>query len=91
MSTKGRPKTMAGRKPVSLTAEQVEAVENFRFAHRFKTESDAIRRLIDIGLGAEPILRDLLRLFESFPGEPDPDQQKWIAILRKLLGLPEAG
>jgi Arc/MetJ-type ribon-helix-helix transcriptional regulator len=48
----GRPKTMASRKPVSLPPELAQAVEDFRFANRFKTESDAIRRLIELGLDA---------------------------------------
>jgi Arc/MetJ-type ribon-helix-helix transcriptional regulator len=41
---------MATRKPVSLPLELAKAVEDYRFANRFKTESDAIRRLIELGL-----------------------------------------
>jgi Arc/MetJ-type ribon-helix-helix transcriptional regulator len=48
----GRPKTMAARKPVSLPSELAQAVDEYRFANRFKAESDAIRRLIELGLGA---------------------------------------
>jgi Arc/MetJ-type ribon-helix-helix transcriptional regulator len=48
----GRPKTMATRKPVSLPPELAKAVEDYRFANRFKTESDAIRELIELGLKA---------------------------------------
>ncbi len=48
----GRPKTMAGRKIVSLTPELQKAVEDFRFEQRIKTESDALRRLIELGLQA---------------------------------------
>jgi len=48
----GRPKTMVSRKPVSLPPELSQAVEDFRFANRFKTESDAIRHLIELGLEA---------------------------------------
>ena len=47
-----RPKTMATRKIVSLPPELAEAVEDFRFAQRMKTESDAIRQLIELGLKA---------------------------------------
>ncbi len=43
---------MAARKQVSLTPEVEEAVDEYRFANRFKTESDAIRRLIELGLEA---------------------------------------
>jgi Arc/MetJ-type ribon-helix-helix transcriptional regulator len=48
----GRKKEMATRKPVSLTPELATAVDNYRFANRFKTESDAIRKLIELGLDA---------------------------------------
>jgi Arc/MetJ-type ribon-helix-helix transcriptional regulator len=43
---------MATRKPVSLTPEMAEAVEDYRFLHRYKTESDAIRHLLELGLEA---------------------------------------
>lgn len=52
MSKIGRPKTMAARKQVSLPSDLDAEVEEFRFANRFKTESDAIRRLIELGLEA---------------------------------------
>jgi Arc/MetJ-type ribon-helix-helix transcriptional regulator len=48
----GRPKRVATRKPVSLPPELAKAVEDYRFANRFKTESDAIRLLIELGLKA---------------------------------------
>lgn len=40
------------RKLVSLPRAMVEAIEDFRFAQRIKTESEAIRRLIELGLEA---------------------------------------
>lgn len=40
------------RKLVSLPKPMVQAVEDFRFKHRIKTESEAIRRLIEAGLKA---------------------------------------
>ena len=38
------------RKLVSLPNAMVQAIEDFRFRERVKTESEAIRRLIEIGL-----------------------------------------
>jgi hypothetical protein len=35
---------------VSLPAELAQAIEDYRFAHRLKTEAEAIRRLIEAGL-----------------------------------------
>jgi metal-responsive CopG/Arc/MetJ family transcriptional regulator len=43
---------MEARKMVSLPAELAERVDDCRFAHRLKTEADAIRRLIQLSLEA---------------------------------------
>lgn len=40
------------RKLVSLPNSMVQAIEDFRFRERVKTESEAIRRLIELGLEA---------------------------------------
>ncbi|MBX6745234.1 MAG: hypothetical protein IRY87_24630 [Acetobacteraceae bacterium] len=40
------------RKLVSLSRPLVQAIEDFRFQNRIKTESEAIRRLIELGLQA---------------------------------------
>lgn len=48
----GRRKTMATRKPVSMPADLAQAVDDFRFAMRYNSESDAIRRLLELGLDA---------------------------------------
>jgi Arc/MetJ-type ribon-helix-helix transcriptional regulator len=47
-----RPKTGDTRKMVTLPAELAQAIEEYRFANRFKTEAEAIRRLIEAGLQA---------------------------------------
>jgi hypothetical protein len=51
-----RPKILddAKRKMVSVPAALAEAIENYRFANRLKTEAEAIRRLIELGLGKAP-------------------------------------
>jgi hypothetical protein len=41
------------RKLVSLPRQMVQAIEDYRFANRVTTESEAIRRLIEAGLRAE--------------------------------------
>jgi hypothetical protein len=43
---------MDTRKIFSLPAELAEQVEDYRFAHRLKTEAEAIRRLVKLGLEA---------------------------------------
>ncbi|MEW5993330.1 MAG: hypothetical protein AB1744_02915 [Candidatus Zixiibacteriota bacterium] len=49
-----KPKTMCGRKMVSLPTETWQRVEDYRFECRYRTESDAIRALIANGLAASP-------------------------------------
>ena len=43
---------MAGRKIVSLPSDMEKAVEDYRFENRISSESDAIRRLLELGLTA---------------------------------------
>ncbi len=42
------------RKLVSLPRALVQAIDDYRFGERIKTESEAIRRLIELGLKAVP-------------------------------------
>lgn len=46
------------RKALGFTAEQWERVRAFRFEHRFGTEAEAVRRLLDLGL--EAVAQNLL-------------------------------
>ena len=48
----GRPSTAPVRKQVNLPAELAEAIDEYRFANRFTSESESIRRLIELGLKA---------------------------------------
>lgn len=50
-----KPKIMVTRKIVSLPPDTAEAVDEYRFQHRVKTESEAIRRLIELGLEAAKV------------------------------------
>jgi hypothetical protein len=47
-----RSKNMEARKMVSLPPSLAEQVEDYRFENRLKTEADAIRRLLQLGLEA---------------------------------------
>ena len=49
----GRSKSMETRKIVSLPAELAQAIEDYRFTNRLKTEAEAIRQLIEAGLSAK--------------------------------------
>ncbi len=40
------------RKALGFTAGQWERVRAFRFEHRFGTEAEAVRRLLDLGMEA---------------------------------------
>lgn len=45
-----RPKTGDTRKMVTLPAILAQAIEDYRFNNRLKTEAEAIRRLMEAGL-----------------------------------------
>jgi hypothetical protein len=45
-----RPRTGDTRKMVTLPTELAEAIEEYRFENRIKTEAEAIRRLIAAGV-----------------------------------------
>ncbi|MGY6251657.1 hypothetical protein ACXIUS_29725 [Bosea thiooxidans] len=50
--------------------------------------SEAIRRLIHLGIKAEPILRDLLRLLERLQWDDEAAElDKHIADIKEALGL----
>ena len=47
-----RPSTAPVRKQVSLPPDVAQAIDDYRFANRIGSESEAIRRLIELGLKA---------------------------------------
>jgi hypothetical protein len=49
-----RPATLQGatRRAISISSDLAKAIEDYRFANRVKTEAEAIRRLIELGLKA---------------------------------------
>jgi hypothetical protein len=49
-----RPKTYPIKKVIGFDPEMLERIRNFRFDQRIDTESDAIRQLIETGLGKAP-------------------------------------
>jgi hypothetical protein len=53
----GRPKSMETRKIVSLPAELAQAIEDYRFANRLKTEAEALRQLLELGVRATAVKR----------------------------------
>ena len=86
MNGSGRDGGMAGgggsgetaypvRKALGFTAEQWERVRAFRFEHRFSTEAEAVRRLLDLGLEAvgEGLLPANPEHDRSLPAAQDKD------------------
>ena len=45
-----RPRQFTEARLLRITPELVAAVEEYRFANRIKTESEAIRQLLELGL-----------------------------------------
>ena len=78
------------RKPtrfeIRLPAEMGDAIDSWRRGQTdIPPRAEAARRLIAIGLGAEPILRDLIAWLDSAPYE-DPETKRAVAEMRKILG-----
>ncbi|HVI91155.1 MAG TPA: hypothetical protein VM659_22845 [Dongiaceae bacterium] len=48
--SRGRPKVGETRKIVSLPPDLAKAFEDYRFENRFKSEAEALRKLIEMGL-----------------------------------------
>lgn len=82
-----RPKTMHSRKMLSLPQDMWEAIDNFRFRHRYKTEAEAIRRLVERGLAypeMDFIAKTAVTLLRSmqFSGKLSPE---WEGKSEELL------
>ena len=58
------------RKALGFTAGQWERVRSFRFEHRFATEAEAVRRLLDLGMQA--VREGLLPVHEDQGGNDQP-------------------
>lgn len=72
-----------------LSKAQGHAVDEWRRVQPdIPTRSEAIRRLTSLGIGGEPILRDILALMERLPHDGDLDRH--IANVREVLNLPPA-
>ncbi len=81
-----KPKTMAGRKMVSLPPFLWEKVADYRFGRRINTESQAIRELLTYGLAhlaAAEDMKDLRQLLDRIAGQLSFDDAK---ALQSLLG-----
>ncbi|SEF00363.1 hypothetical protein SAMN05519104_7647 [Rhizobiales bacterium GAS188] len=50
MNTMTKQAVLTVKKLVALDPEMVRRIESFRFSERINTESEAIRRLIELGL-----------------------------------------
>src|ERR1035437_347399 len=59
------------RKLVSLPHTMMRAIEDFRFANRIKSESEAFRRLIELGLKAAP----------DMAGATKPEGERWGTLI----------
>jgi hypothetical protein len=60
-----RPKLGEGdtqRLQLKISDEELKAIEDWRFANRVSSRSEAVRRLIQIALALEPLVEDLPRL-----------------------------
>jgi len=75
--------TKDNRVTILMAPSELKEVDDWSFSHRVRSRGEAIRRLISMGIAAEPILRDLLRLIEHLN---DPELAKHEKAIREALG-----
>jgi hypothetical protein len=63
------------KKLIAITPEIAQAIEDYRFANRIKSEAEAVRRLIETGLKAGAPIRGT-KPEPSGGGDPDIDAAK---------------
>jgi hypothetical protein len=52
----------------------VKSIDDYRYKERIPSRAEAIRRLVGLGIGAEPFLLDLLRTMRALPKDAELDQ-----------------
>jgi hypothetical protein len=78
------PETTA-RKLISLPHALVKDVQDYRYDNRLPSEAVAFRRLIRLGLGAEPILAEVLAFLERNGDVTDAETRATIMRLRNMV------
>lgn len=69
-----------------VTEEWLAIIDEWRRKQAdIPSRAEAIRRLTALGIGAEPILRDLLAMIERLPSDPELDRHA--ETIRALLEL----
>lgn len=77
---------MTVQKLTAMPREMAARVSDYRFENRLPSEAEAIRRLITIGLEANPILKEFLAFLESSGDADDADTLKQIERLQRIIG-----
>lgn len=70
------------QKLVAMPRELAAQVSDYRFANRLNSEAEAIRRLLGIGLAAEPVMKELRTYLEAHGDPNDPDVKRALEQLR---------
>ena len=74
------------RKALGFEAEQWRRVRSFRFEHRFATEAETVRRLLDLGM--EAVAESLLPAHEDQGEKDQPRHPVRVAPPSEPCGLP---
>lgn len=87
ISKKGRPATGATPVMVRLSPSNIDDIDHYRAALRpIPTRPETVRRLVALGLAADPIIRELLAFLEQSGDDADPATQAWVEKLREIVG-----
>ncbi len=100
-----RPKLGEGdteRLHMKLSADEIEAIDDWRYKNRVPSRSEAVRRLCQMALHADPVFLDLMQMLTTdFDFNADPQIRKqtylsaaqaWVSwkVLKQGESLDEA-
>lgn len=73
-----------------VSESEALAIDDWRFTHRVGTRAEAIRRLIQTGIKAEPILRDVMKMLVELRGTgPAHELDEHIEQIMDALGMSD--
>lgn len=85
---RGRPATGTNQAiGVRIPSDELNLIDDWRSKQRpIPSRPEAIRRLIEMGLQAEPLLADVLHYLEASPSAGERETAETIRALRAAMG-----
>lgn len=75
-------KPRENRVPIMMSDEELNAIDDWRFANRIATRSDAIRRLVQMGLRADTVAPSLVDAIDDMHDVVRARGEKMLALMK---------